>query len=102
MNTVSAAPVFTSNVSSGNNFGEYVIRYFSDYHSVLKTGNWLMLVSAIVMAVAIVVCYTHVEYFPSMYVQVIGHMSIILFAGLLKIGYVMRCIGRHGLGERHL
>jgi hypothetical protein len=32
--------------------------------------------------------------------QVAGHIATIIFAGLLKLGYVLRCVGVHGLGYK--
>ena len=72
------------------------------YENLVDSGNHMMVVSAIVMSLAIIVGYTHDHVFPQMWVQIPTHMSLIVFAGLLKLGYVFRCLGRYGLGERSI
>jgi len=32
--------------------------------------------------------------------QIVAHISTIIFAAVIKIGYVVRCVGVHGLGSR--
>lgn len=71
------------------------------YQDVLMLGNYTMLLSAAVILLAIFVGYICDQYF-SMPIQIVGHVALILFATLLKIGYVMRLIGRKGLGARVL
>ena len=33
--------------------------------------------------------------------QIVAHIATIVFAGLLKIGYVLRCVALHGFGKRN-
>ncbi len=71
----------------------------SRYQWVLNKGNQMMVSALVTLMLSVVVCYTHYENFP-LSLQVIGHIAIIIAVTAIKIGYLMRCIGRHGLGKQ--
>ncbi len=71
----------------------------SRYQWVLNKGNQMMAVALVTLLVSIVVSYTHYESF-SFSVQMVGHIAIIIAVTAIKIGYLLRCIGRHGLGKQ--
>ncbi len=66
---------------------------------VLHRGNVAMLVAAVGMLLSIFVGYA--EQF-SLLVQVTSHITLILCATVIKVDYIMRCIGLHGLGTIQL
>lgn len=68
---------------------------------VLHSGNAAMLIAVLGMLLSIFVGYAHAEQF-SLWTQVASHITLILCATAIKIGYVMRCIGLHGLGATQL
>lgn len=68
-----------------------------NFQKCIIAGNWLMLCSFIIALICILVTFQFDQYF-SIFVQVGAHILTIVFAGVLKIGYVLRCIGFDGLG----
>ncbi len=68
---------------------------------VLHSGNSAMFIAVLGMIFSIFVGYIDVENY-SLWAQVASHITLILFATAIKIGYVMRCIGLHGLGATQL
>lgn len=62
-------------------------------------GNWLMIVALVTSLFCLVITFGYDQYF-SIAVQIAGHISTIIFAALFKIGYVIRCVGVHGLGYK--
>jgi uncharacterized membrane protein YqjE len=71
------------------------------YRQVLRLGNITMLMGLLFTVITILICYVFDEYFP-MAVQVLSHIVMLIAATAIKIGYIMRCIGRHGLGAKEL
>lgn len=69
------------------------------FQKCLIIGNVLMLFSLIVVSSCLAITFLFDEYFI-MGVQVFAHIATIIFAGLFKIGYVLRCVALHGFGER--
>ncbi|MPW29543.1 hypothetical protein F9L16_11085 [Agarivorans sp. B2Z047] len=61
-------------------------------------GNWLMLVSLLVIISSIIISYPLAQAF-SIPMQITAHISTIVFAGVLKVGYVLRCVGFNELGQ---
>lgn len=76
-------------------------QYNRNFSLVLLSGNSIMSISMIGIIICIVIGYTHDEYF-SLWTQVASHVALIFLATAVKIGYVMRCIGLHGLGSIQL
>ncbi|MBW8183196.1 hypothetical protein [Shewanella nanhaiensis] len=72
-----------------------------NFSRVLLSGNGAMFIAMLGIITCIIIGYTHDEYF-SLWTQVASHIALILFATVVKIGYVMRCIGLHGLGATQL
>lgn len=64
-----------------------------------QVGNWLMLVPVSLFISCLMIGYSFAEYF-SMAQQIAAHIGTMVFPALFKIGYVVRCIGQHGLGLR--
>jgi hypothetical protein len=93
-------PHFSTTWSSLNN-DTLERQYKRNFSRVLLSGNGAMSIAMIGIIICIVIGYTHDEYF-SLWTQVASHVALILFATAVKIGYVMRCIGLHGLGNIQL
>jgi hypothetical protein len=68
-----------------------------NFQKCIIAGNWLMVISALIVSSCISITFAFDDNF-SIVSQVAAHISTIIFAGFLKIGYVLRCIGIHGLG----
>lgn len=68
------------------------------FHKCLVTANWMMLLSFITVALSLLIAFAFDQYF-SIAAQVSAHLAIIVFAGVFKVGYVLRCVGAHGLGH---
>mgnify|MGYP000583493886 CR=1 FL=1 len=62
-------------------------------------GNVLMLISFIVCAISILATFKY-DNLVSIQLQIVAHICTIIFAGLFKLGYVIRCVGQHGLGKQ--
>ncbi|WP_163132693.1 hypothetical protein [Agarivorans sp. Alg241-V36] len=71
---------------------------FRQYMRCIVGGNWLMLVSLVVIISSIIISYPLAQAF-SMPMQITAHISTIVFAGVLKVGYVLRCVGFNELGH---
>mgnify|MGYP007022651541 CR=1 FL=1 len=70
------------------------------YQKCLILGNYLMIISTIVVTSSVFITFAFDEQF-SISVQIFAHIATIVFAGLLKIGYVLRCVALHGFGKRN-
>jgi hypothetical protein len=70
-----------------------------DYALCITLGNYLIAISLSVMTMSILISYVFTEHF-SLGVQITAHISTIITAAIAKIGYVIRCIGAHGLGHK--
>ncbi|WP_406608748.1 hypothetical protein [Agarivorans sp. JK6] len=71
---------------------------FRQYMRCIVGGNWLMLVSLLVIISSIIISYPLAQAF-SIPMQIAAHISTIVFAGVLKVGYVLRCVGFNELGQ---
>jgi hypothetical protein len=70
-----------------------------NYQKCLVVGNWLMLLSMFIVAVSICVNFAFETQFE-ISSQIVAHIATIIFAAILKVGYVIRCIGLHGFGKK--
>ena len=70
-----------------------------NFQKCIFIGNWSMVLSLIVVCTCLLITYGFEQDF-TIKSQIVGHISTIIFAALLKIGYVIRCIGVHGLGGK--
>ncbi len=70
------------------------------FQKCLVIGNYLMLISFLVVLSSIFITFGYDESF-TISSQIAAHIATIVFAGLLKIGYVLRCIALHGFGKRN-
>jgi len=71
----------------------------NEYQQYFKTGHCLMLTALCLALVCICISFVFDAYF-SFPVQIAAHIGTLIFAGLLKIGYIIRCAGAHGLGHK--
>ncbi|WOH38648.1 hypothetical protein RI844_05355 [Thalassotalea fonticola] len=70
-----------------------------NFQKCLVAGNWLMVTSLLIVFICIAITFGFDESF-SISAQVSAHIATIIFAGLVKIGYVLRCIALHAFGEK--
>ena len=70
-----------------------------NFQKCVLAGNWLMLTSGLIMASSIMITFGLEQHF-SLASQVAGHITTIISAAFLKIAYVIRCVGVHGLGYK--
>jgi hypothetical protein len=70
-----------------------------NYQKCLVIGNWLMLLSIFIVAISISINFGFDNKFE-ISSQIVAHIATIIFAAVLKIGYVVRCIGLHGFGKK--
>ncbi len=70
------------------------------FQKCLVIGNYLMVISFLVVVGSICITFGYDESF-SISSQIVAHIATIVFAGLLKIGYVLRCVALHGFGKRN-
>jgi hypothetical protein len=71
-----------------------------NYQKCLILGNYLMIFSTLVVTSSVFITFAFDERF-AISAQITAHIATIIFAGLLKIGYVLRCIALHGFGQRN-
>lgn len=69
------------------------------FQKCIIAGNWIMLISFLIVFVCILINFGFEQNF-SIVTQIACHISTIIFAASLKIGYVLRCVGAHGLGNK--
>jgi len=70
-----------------------------NFRRCVRIGNIMMIISLLVCAISILTTFKYDNLF-SIQVQIFAHISTIIFAGLFKLGYVIRCVGQHGLGKQ--
>lgn len=71
------------------------------YKRILRLGNSMMLISAVATLTTIMIAYILFSHF-SIGTQVTAHIVMLLAVTGIKIGYILRCIGRQGLGAKIL
>lgn len=64
----------------------------------ITIGNWLMIISLLVVFSSLLISFGYENHF-TIPQQIVAHISTIIFAGAFKLGYVIRCVGLHGLGH---
>ncbi|KZN41650.1 hypothetical protein N483_13355 [Pseudoalteromonas luteoviolacea NCIMB 1944] len=64
---------------------------------LLSAANWLLIVSVAGFGIAVMASYP-LAHTLSIPVQITAHISSLLFATLLKISYVVRCLCQYNLG----
>ena len=62
------------------------------------SGNWGLLLTSALLVAAVLIAYPLSSHF-SLAQLVASHVVTIVAAALLKIAYVIRCIGRHEQGH---
>ncbi|WNC68738.1 hypothetical protein RI845_00990 [Thalassotalea nanhaiensis] len=70
-----------------------------NFQKCLVVGNWLMLASFLIVSMCVAITFGFEESF-GIPAQVSAHIATIVFAGLLKIGYVLRCVALHAFGVK--
>ncbi len=71
----------------------------TNFQKCIIGGNWLMLVALSITLICLSMTFGF-DHLINMYAQIAAHILTIVFAGIFKIGYVIRCIGVHGLGYK--
>jgi len=71
----------------------------SNYKGYIELGNYLIVISLIIMTFSIIISYLLAEHF-SLPIQIMAHITTIITAGIAKVGYVIRCVGAHALGHK--
>ena len=69
------------------------------FQKCLIVGNYMMLISLVIISLSIAITFVFDDHF-GMAIQISGHISTIIFAGALKLGYVIRCVALHAFGKR--
>ncbi|MDK1285919.1 hypothetical protein [Pseudoalteromonas umbrosa] len=64
---------------------------------LLSASNWLLVASIVGFGLAIIASYP-LSHLLSIPVQISAHIGSLLFATLLKISYVVRCLCQYSLG----
>lgn len=75
------------------------IKHALNFQKCLILGNYMMLISLIVILACITITFVFDDYVV-MSIQIFAHIATIVFAATLKLGYVIRCIALHGFGKR--
>ncbi|TDF36350.1 hypothetical protein EYS14_16595 [Alteromonadaceae bacterium M269] len=68
------------------------------YQKCLVAANWTLIASVVLLTFSIAISFVFPTYF-SLGTQMAAHVATIVLAGVLKVGYVLRCVAMHGLGE---
>jgi len=69
-----------------------------NYQWCIILGNWSMIIALIITLSCLFISFGIENQF-SIAGQIAAHISTIVFAGIFKLGYVIRCVGVHGLGH---
>lgn len=70
-----------------------------NFRRYVTIGNYFIVIALIAMACCIAMSFFFEQHF-SLFSQVAAHIGTIVFAGVGKVGYVIRCVGAHGLGYK--
>ncbi|MBE0362067.1 hypothetical protein PULV_a3756 [Pseudoalteromonas ulvae UL12] len=65
----------------------------------LVWANWAMIINLSLTVLCLVISYGYAEFF-SLYSQIAAHLLTIVFAGVFKLAYVLRCFALYNLGSR--
>ena len=68
-----------------------------NFQRCIIAGNWSMVIAFTVTSICLMMTFQFDQHL-SIPVQISAHIATIVFAGLFKPGYVLRCVGVHGLG----
>ena len=70
-----------------------------NFQKCLVIGNYMMLVSLLIVTGCIILTFAIDEHVV-ISIQILAHILTIIFAGFLKIGYVLRCVALHAFGKK--
>ena len=70
-----------------------------NFNKNVKIGNYLICIAGFIMTICILISFIFEQHF-NLTTQIVAHISTIMFAGVMKLGYVIRCVGAHGLGHK--
>jgi len=70
-----------------------------NFKKCIQVGNYLIIIAFMTMISCILVTFVFESNF-SLMIQIVAHISTIITAAIVKVGYVIRCIGAHGLGHK--
>tara|TARA_R110000744_G_C19086245_1_gene531874 strand:+ start:259 stop:531 length:273 start_codon:yes stop_codon:yes gene_type:complete len=76
------------------------VKHALNFQKCLILGNCMMLISFIIISLSITVSFVFDQYF-AISAQILAHIATIIFAGALKLGYVLRCVALHGFGNKN-
>lgn len=76
-----------------------IVKETINYDKCISLGNKIMLYCGIVTLISLLASFAFESYLP-ISIQVVAHIATILFSALVKLGYVIRCIGAHALGHK--
>ncbi len=65
---------------------------------ITATGD-VMMGTGVIFVVSIAAALHNFDAEISISVKVLGHIAVIVFATLMKIGYLLRCIGQYEQGQ---
>jgi hypothetical protein len=68
------------------------------FQKCLVAANWTLIASVLLLSLTIAVSFIFHRHF-SMESQILAHVGTFVIAGVLKVGYVLRCVALNGLGE---
>lgn len=67
------------------------IQYARRFHCLLVAGNWSMIVGVALAIVSVLASYP-LAHWLSLPLQILAHISTLVFATLVKFGYIMRVV----------
>tara|TARA_R110000737_G_scaffold351227_2_gene392795 strand:- start:787 stop:1059 length:273 start_codon:yes stop_codon:yes gene_type:complete len=76
------------------------VKHALNFQKCLILGNSMMLISFIIISLSITVTFVFDNHF-AISAQIFAHIATIIFAGALKLGYVLRCVALHGFGNKN-
>lgn len=76
------------------------VKHALSFQKCLILGNSMMLIAVIIISLGITITFVFDHHF-AMFIQIVAHIATIIFAGVLKLGYVLRCVALHGFGNKN-
>lgn len=64
----------------------------------LTIANWSMVLNLCLFGICLFMSYAIADYL-SLYLQIAAHLATIIFAGVFKLAYVLRCFALYNLGS---
>ncbi len=70
-----------------------------NYQKCIVAGNYTMIFSLFIVLICLILSFGF-EASVNMALIIAAHILTIVFAGVFKVGYVIRCVGVYGLGYK--